>query len=76
MLESHAALLIMLFQYAPYALVLTILSLWAVGLTEDRRNKNEWDVRDKYLEYQMLKRYPLSRAKITVNLHETSGPKN
>lgn len=70
MLNSHIEALISVLNYSPHFIVLAALSWWALSLQKDRRNKDEWAVRDAYLDFQILKRYPLARSNIKVNLDE------
>lgn len=70
MTNEHLQLILMVLEQIPLVAVLGVLAYTALWLVSDRRNKNEWDVQNVYLESQMRKRYKLANKHLTVSLED------
>jgi hypothetical protein len=70
MTQEHLALFLKILESVPMIVVLGMLAYAALWLVSDRRNKNEWDVQNVYLESQLRKRYKLANRDIKVALDD------
>lgn len=58
---------------APVVTLFGMLVFAALWLANPRKQKDEFAIRDAYLDMEMRKRYPLLKSKIVVKLNEVGN---
>lgn len=63
-------MIVALAELMPLVVVSTIGVMATLWLLKDKRNKNEWEMQDGYLNLQFLKRYPVYQANLKLSLED------